>query len=42
MNDENSKAYYALKLAGQYQEAAGQISLLLSLISQLSQKWLLK
>jgi hypothetical protein len=41
-NDENSKAYYAHKLAGQYQDAAGQISLLLSLISQLSQKWLLK
>lgn len=41
-NDENRKAFYALKLAAQYQEAATRINLLLSLISQLSKKWLVK
>ncbi|EHQ24606.1 mobilization protein [Mucilaginibacter paludis] len=40
--DENTKAFYALKLAAQYQEAATRIALLLSLISQLSKKWLAK
>ncbi len=40
--NENTKAYYALKLAAQYQEAATRINLLLSLISQLSKKWLAK
>ncbi|RKR82913.1 hypothetical protein BDD43_3106 [Mucilaginibacter gracilis] len=40
--DENTRAFYALKLAAQYQEAANRIPLLLSLISQLSKKWLAK
>jgi hypothetical protein len=40
--DEHTKAFYALKLAAQYQEAATRINLLLSLISQLSKKWLAK
>lgn len=41
-DDNKHKAFYALKLAAQYQEAASRISLLLSLISQLSKKWLAK
>jgi hypothetical protein len=41
-NDDNRKAFYALKLTAQYQEAASRINLLLSLISQLSKKWLAK
>lgn len=41
-DDENHKRFYAAKLAGQYQEAEARISLLLSLISQLSKKWLAK
>jgi hypothetical protein len=40
--DENTKSFYALKLAVQYQEAAARINLLLSLIAQLSKKWLAK
>lgn len=40
--DESTKAFYAVKLAAQYQEAAARINLLLSLISQLSKKWLAK
>lgn len=40
--DEKTKGFYALKLAAQYQEAAARINLLLSLISQLSKKWLAK
>ena len=41
-DDNNRKGFYALKLAAQYQEAASRINLLLSLISQLSKKWLEK
>lgn len=41
-DDENHKRFYAAKLAAQYQEADTRINLLLSLISQLSKKWLAK